>query len=231
MSIEPNALTVAEWQQACQQRAAVYGWFSGLYAAELPEARLQAWLGGELDELLLGLADTGLAAESQRLQAALTSLRDVPYARLELAADFAHAFLLDAKAGALPYGSCYRNDGAQFCGPTEERMRAFLEQSSLVLQPDFKEPADHLAIYLAVMVKLIEQAPQGAMGMGIQALDQAAFLQDGLMTWLPQFADKCQQVSTRFDFYPALAALLLAFVQQDLLFLQDVAQTDTALTR
>lgn len=228
---ETGALDAAQWQQACQQRAVVYGWFSSLYAAELTDAQLNAYLGGDVDGLLQGLANIGLAPESQRLQAALHSLREVPYARLELAADFAQAFLLDAKSGALPYGSCYKNDAAQFCGPTEQRMRSFLAQSSLVLQDDFKEPADHLAIYLAVMVKLIEQAPQDNLRTGVQALDQAAFLQDGLMTWLPMFAEKSRQVTTRFDVYPALAALLLAFVQQDVLFLQDVAQGDAAVSR
>jgi TorA-specific chaperone len=61
----------------------------------------------------------------------------------------------------------------------------------------------------------------------VQALDQAAFLKDGLMDWLALFVDKCQQVGTRYDVYPALASLLLAFVQQDQAFLQDVAQGET----
>lgn len=228
MAAHQTELTAAAWQQACAQRAAVYGWLSSLYAAELSEAGLSAYLGGEMDALLQGLGKLGLADASQRLQEALKRLSDVPYAHLELAADFAQAFLLDAKTGALPYGSCYKSDAAQFCGPTEQRMRSFLEQSSLVLHEDFKEPADHLAIYLAVMVKLIEQAQTDAMRASIQALDQAAFLKDGLMDWLPAFAGKCQQIETRFDFYPALGALAMAFVQQDLLFLQDVAHGDSA---
>ena len=225
-----STLSLHEWQQANQQRAAVYGWFSGLYAAELSDAGLKAWLSGAQDEWLLGLAGTGLTTQTQRLQAAVDCLRDVPHAHLELAADFAQAFLLDAKTGALPYGSCYKSEGAQFCGSSEQRMRSFLEQSSLALQVDFKEPADHLAIYLAVIVKLIEQQQQGDMGTAVQALDQAAFLKEGLMDWLPLFAEKCQGLTTRFDVYPALADLLLHFVQQDLMFLEDVAQEHFALS-
>lgn len=220
----PVALTRTEWQQVCQQRAAVYGWFSSLYARELPAATLAAYEGGELVTLLEGLCRIGLEAPCQRLQLAFDSLREVPHAHLELAADFAHAFLLDAKAGALPYASCYTGKSEEFFGEAEQRMRSFLTQSSLALQEEFKEPADHLAIYLAVMVKLIEQADASAMPTTVQALDQAAFLKDGLMDWLALFVDKCQQVGTRYDVYPALAALLLAFVQQDQAFLQDVAQ-------
>lgn len=220
----PVALTRTEWQQACQQRAAVYGWFSSLYARELPQATLAAYEAGELASLLEGLCSIGLEAPCQRLQQAFDALRDVPHAHLELAADFAHTFLLDAKAGALPYASCYNGKGDAFFGEAEQRMRSFLEQSSLALQEAFKEPADHLAIYLAVMVKLIEQADTSSLPTTVQALDQAAFLKDGLMDWLALFVDKCQQVGTRYDVYPALASLLLAFVQQDQDFLADVAQ-------
>lgn len=105
----------------------------------------------------------------------------MPHAHLELAADFPHMFLLDAKAGALPYASCYTGKAEESFGDAEQRMRSFLAQSSLALQEESKEPADHLAIYLAMMVKLIEQAGTSGMPTTVQALDQAAFLQDGLM--------------------------------------------------
>lgn len=214
-----GALSRAEWQNACRQRAALYGWFSTLYAAELPGPALAQYRAGEARSLLEGLRGIGLAGESERLLAAIDSLRDLPYAHLELAADFAQSFLLDAKTGALPYASCYEGDDPKFCGPAEQRMRHFLAESSLALQEEFKEPADHLAIYLAVMVKVIEQQSASPE----LASDQAAFLRDALLAWLPKFAEQCQRVDTRFDFYPALATLLLAFVQQDELFLRDVA--------
>lgn len=228
MAATTDTMRATEWRDACQQRASVYGWFSSLYAAELPAASLAAYLAGEAQTLLDALSHAGLVDASRRVQTAIESLRDIPYGQLELAADFAQLFLLDAKSGALPYASCYKNDAAQFCGPAEQRMRSFLAQSSLALQDDFKEPADHLAIYLAVMVKLIEQTGKGDTPQAVEALDQTAFLQDGLMDWLPLFVDKCQRVTPRFDFYPAVADLLLAFVQQDQLFLQDVARGSAA---
>ena len=214
-------LSHAEWAHTCQQRAGVYAWFSTLYAAELSEATLNRYLAGEAATLLASLSAIGLDSEGQRLQAAVESLRGIAFGHLDLAADFAQAFLLDAKTGALPYASSYDAGESSFFGPSEQRMREFLTNSSLTLQEDFKEPADHLAIYLAAMAKFLEQA--GGNSPATQAVDQAAFLQDALMGWLPAFVEKCQTLSTRFDFYPALAALLLAFVRQDLAFLEDIA--------
>ena len=40
---------------------------------------------------------------------------------------------------------------------------------------------------------------------------------------LEAFVQRCQQARPRFDFYPALAALLYGFVGEDVLFLDDVA--------
>lgn len=214
-------LSQVEWAHTCQQRAEVYAWFSTLYAAELSQEMLNRYLAGEASTLLASLSAIGLDSEAQRLQTAVQSLSDIAFGHLELAADFAQAFLLDAKTGALPYASCYDAGESSFCGPSEQRMRELLTRFSLKLQEDFKEPADHLAIYLAAMAKFLEQA--GGNSPATQAVDQAAFLQDALMGWLTAFVDKCQKLSTRFDFYPALAALLLAFVIQDLAFLQDIA--------
>lgn len=214
-------LSQAEWTHTCQQRAGVYAWFSTLYAAELPREMLNRYLAGEAATLLASLSAIGMDSESQRLLAAVQSLSGIAFGHLELAADFAQAFLLDAKTGALPYASCYDAGDSSFCGPSEQRMRELLTRSSLTLQEDFKEPADHLAIYLAALAKFLEQT--GGESPATQAVDQAAFLQDALMGWLPAFVDKCQKLSTQFDFYPALAALLLAFVRQDLAFLEDMA--------
>lgn len=46
---------------------------------------------------------------------------------------------------------------------------------------------------------------------------------DALLSWLPEFSARNQTVYPRFDFYPALAALLLAFIEDDTKYLYDVA--------
>ncbi|MFA7428558.1 MAG: molecular chaperone TorD [Rhodospirillaceae bacterium] len=210
------------WARVSRQRALVYGWFSALYAAEVPRATLASYMAGGAAPMLKGFSILGLESEAERLHAALEALRGVDYAHLELAADFAQMFLLDAKGGALPYASVYESEGARLYGPAEERMRAFLAGASLAIQDDFKEPADHLALYLAVMARLIEDNARTA-DSAAAARDQAAFLEDAVLSWLPAFNARSQQASPRFDFYPALAALLTAVVLQDASFVREVA--------
>ena len=175
-------------------------------------------------EPFAGLDELGLAAGLQRFEAAIAELRAVPLARLELAADFAQLFLLDARTGALPYASAYASgEGtAPLYGEAEARMRTVLAAHGLAIQPEFREPADHLAIPLALIADL---ARRDAARPDIPAAagQQAEALRSLLLDWLPRFADRCQQARPRFDVYPALAALLLGFVQADLQFLDVLA--------
>lgn len=210
--------SAAEWRLVCKQRAWVYAWFSTLYEAELSDAALKAYFAGEAAPLLGGLCALGLDAEVGRFQAALGDLRNAPLARLELAADFAQMFLLDLKSGAPPYASVYAGDDPQFCGAAERQMRQFLAAAALSIDTRFREPADHLAVYLAFMRHKLEGHAE--------ACDQADFLDGALLDWLPRFVERNQKSKPQFDLYPALAALLLAFVQRDALFLRDVAMQD-----
>ncbi len=227
--VEQTALGAVQWRLANRQRAQLYGWFASLYAAEVSEVALEGYLGDGYQPLYAGLSDLGLGAGVARLQAAIEALRTLPLARLELAADFAQLFLLDAKTGALPYASVYEDEGkgSVLYGAAEERMRSFLAESGLAIQADFREPADHLAVYLALVAKLAEQdAEQGidSIDFATAAFEQLSFLQAGLLGWLEAFVQRCQQARPRFDFYPALATLLHGFVREDVLFLDDVAQ-------
>lgn len=215
-------LSPGEWAGVSEQRALVYDWFSTLYAAEIPRHRLAAYLAGEAAPFFEGFSTMGLGVEAGRLQAAIEALRPVDDAHLELAADFAQMFLLDAKAGALPYASAHDTEQGHLFGPAEARMRAFLANASLAIRDDFKEPADHLAVYLASMARIaLEQARTA--DIAAAARDQSAFLGDALLPWLGHFARRSQKAPQRFDVYPALAALLIAFVEQDASFLADAA--------
>src|SRR5690606_369405 len=103
--------------------------------------------------------DLGLTAELERLDAAIAALCGESLPRLELAADFAQLFLLDGKTSALPYASAYEGKAAAspLYGAAEARMRSFLAARALAIEPDFREPADHLAVPLAFMAELAEK--------------------------------------------------------------------------
>ena len=217
------ALSAVEWEQSSRSRSLVYGWFSTLYAAEVSRPMLKAYLAGEAASLFDCLADAGMGADVGRLKIAIDALRDVPHAHLELAADFAQLFLLDAEAGALPYASAYDKEHLQLYGPAEARMRAFLVTELLVVRDEFKEPADHLAIYLSLMARFAEQ-DASTDNRPLAARNQADFLQQALLSWLPSFVSRNMQASPRFDFYPALAALLVGFVEHDARFVRELTE-------
>lgn len=217
-------ITRAEWELASAQRSRLYGWFSALYKEEIPETMFERYFAGGPFKPFTGLAELGLEAEVGRLETAVASLRDIPLARLELAADFAQLFLLDARAGALPYASAYEGEGSAstLYSTAEARMREFLTSRRLAIQQEFREPADHLAVLLSLLAHVAEQQSSGC-DMEAAAGEQAALLRVALLDWLPRFVERCQQVKQKFDFYAALATLLLGFVRADLHFLDDIA--------
>jgi len=224
VATDAAALSPAEWHFAATQRAGLYGWFSHLYAQEVSEALYRSHFADGGFAPFAGLAELGLAAEVQRLDAALAALRAEPLPRLELAADFAQLFLLDGRTSALPYASVYagKDTASPLFGAAEARMRDFLTARALALQADFREPADHLAVPLALLAELAGKEATAA-DLPAAAAAQAAFIRTALLDWLPRFAERCQQARPRFDVYPALAALLLGFVRADVAFLEDVA--------
>lgn len=217
-------LSPEEWQFASRQRAGLYGWFARLYAEEVSEQMYLSHFANGGFAPFAGLAELGLAAEVQRLDAAIAALRAEQLPRLELAADFAQLFLLDGKTSALPYASAYEGKDAAspLYGAAEARMRDFLAARALTLQADFREPADHLAVPLAVMAELADK-DAAAEDIAMVAAAQAGFIRTALLEWLPHFVARCQKALPRFDVYPALAALLLGFVRADVAFLEDVA--------
>ena len=218
-----DTLLATQWPAICQQRARFYDWFCALFARELDAAQIAAYGRGEAAPLLDGCARLGLADAANRVQQAVAGFNLLDQARIELAADFAQLFLLDQRSAALPYASFYIDAGQRLYGPQEAAMRAFLAEGGLQVQADFREPADHLAVYLAAlahwsrtMAKLADEAAQAE-----AARQQAEFLATVLLSWLPEFVARCQAIRVSSDFYPALAALLLAFVTADAEALQD----------
>lgn len=99
-NIEP--ISAAQWQLAAVQRARVYDWLAALHAREIDDAGLGACFAGAFAPMLDGLAALGLTRECERLRRAIDELRTTALARLELAADFAQLFLLDARHSAPP---------------------------------------------------------------------------------------------------------------------------------
>ncbi|MGL4673458.1 MAG: molecular chaperone TorD [Wohlfahrtiimonas sp.] len=208
-----------EWLAVNEQRAAIYQWFSAWFALEQTQAQLDCYHTEELNSLYKLFDEIGLISECARFQASMAELLKDQDATLELSADFAQHFLLDDKVSALPYASFYLEDGKLY-GDVETKMREFLSENKLAVSTEFKEPADHLAVYLELMAHWIQNDRNFAEHPRINA-EQALFLTNGLLSWLPDFVDASQKQKLKYDVYSALSELLLAFVHVDILVLKE----------
>lgn len=212
-------MTQAEWSAINEQRATIYQWFGSLFALEQTQEQLDCYKNQQLDNLYAVLAGLGLANEVDRFQKAMAKALQDDAVVLELSADFAQHFLLDDKVSTLPYASFYLEDGMLY-GDVETKMKEFLANNQLVISDDFKEPADHLAVYLYLMSYWIRRSDH-IEDQDTVNQEQSIFLENGLLNWLPDFVEKSQKQKLKYDVYSSLSALLLAFIKVDLLLLQE----------
>lgn len=214
-----DELSLTELHEA---RVQIYQWFSQQFLTELAEGPWQALSQHQLSPFFDLLTDLGLEAEVTAYTQALEQLKQQygDEARIRLASDFAHAFLLSGRDSALPYASAYEADAdGQLYGVATRVMKQFLQQVGLSLPAEFTEPEDHLVVYLVVLSALA--APERGKPEKTQLAQQLDFVEQALLSWLPQFVAAVQKVSLHSTVYPRLATLLLAYVQQDQRFLKN----------
>lgn len=212
-------ITQEEWTAINEQRAIIYQWFGSLFALEQTQDQLYCYKDNQLDGLYAVLTQIGLSDEVDRFQRAITELLKDDNATLELSADFAQHFLLDDKVSTLPYASFYLEDGKLY-GDVETKMKEFLSNNNLAVVENFKEPADHLAVYLYLMSHWI-QYPINFSDQAQINQEQSVFLTNGLLNWLPEFAKESQKQRLKYDVYSSLSALLLAFISVDIELLKE----------
>ncbi|EJB9629318.1 molecular chaperone TorD, partial [Salmonella enterica] len=146
-----------------------------------------------------------LAASVALLEQKIAALSLRQDAQLELAADFCGLFLMTDKKSALPYASQY---------PQQESgmIKHLLLEAGMEVNDGFKEPADHLAIYLELLSHL-----HFSLGESFQQRRMNKLLQktlSSLLDWLPEFTNNCVKHDP-YGFYAALSQLLLAIVRFD----------------
>ncbi|WP_170755877.1 molecular chaperone [Ruegeria lacuscaerulensis] len=102
---------------------------------------------------------------------------------------YSRIFDMGGKHGALPYASIYLSDSGRLFQQPARDMAALLQELDMRLPTDLKEPPDHLAVQLQVMAELLDRADQG----DDLPLTPSEFLDRYVLTWLPQFAHRCEQ--------------------------------------
>ncbi|MGK7572968.1 molecular chaperone TorD, partial [Salmonella enterica] len=133
---------------AQEQYACVYAWLALLFFREVDDEGLIQLQSAEIaDWLALLKRQPALAASVALLEQKIAALSLRQDAQLELAADFCGLFLMTDKKSALPYASQY---------PQQEpgMIKHLLLEAGMEVNDDFKEPTDHLAIYLELLSHL-----------------------------------------------------------------------------
>ncbi|WP_063815271.1 molecular chaperone TorD [Salmonella enterica] len=191
---------------AQEQYACVYAWLALLFFREVDDEGLIQLQSAEIaDWLALLKRQPALTASVALLEQKIAALSLRQDAQLELAADFCGLFLMTDKKSALPYASQY---------PQQEpgMIKHLLLEAGMEVNDDFKEPTDHLAIYLELLSHLHFSLGESFQQRRMNKLRQKTL--SSLLEWLPEFTNNCLKHDP-YGFYAALSQLLLAIVRFD----------------
>lgn len=204
------------WEAHWHSENVVSRWLATLFSAELSREALGCYSKGEAGPILQLLREEyALETEVKRIENALAALTVFSSAHLELAADFAELFLVDARTSVPPYASFWNDGERLFQGETAQRMAERLTRSGFSVTQDFNEPADHLAVmleYLGYLCERLATLPQGSRKDELEYI--RSYLRTELCSWLPAFAARCNEAHPASDLYPAVASLTAAWCQQ-----------------
>lgn len=222
-ALPDDANESADWSSTWESEGLLCRWLATLLGAELDESTLARYRRGEAWPLLGLLRDEhGLVDEVARVERALSTLVMFITPQLELAADFTELFLADARSGAPPYASLYADERGRFHGAPAERMEARLAAAGYTIRREVGEPADHLAImldYLArgllALAEASDKEEGGESGETREAMrrELRAFLDEELCPWLPRLVARSAGTTTASDLYPAVLALMAAYLE------------------
>ncbi|WP_159566281.1 molecular chaperone TorD [Budvicia diplopodorum] len=193
--------------QISRQRAEIYRWFSVFFAQELKQEQIDVLQQPSTVQHLLALKLTPpLEQPVSQFQGFLNQALKRLDNQLELAADYGTLFLMPPPEGVLLYAGYYPPNT-----PQDSRLAMWEYLRYIGYTCSQNEPPDHLAIQLEVLATLITTEPP---------LAQLNFIQQRLLNWLPLFERRCQQ-QDKFGFYSSLSSLLVAFIQQDIILLDE----------
>lgn len=204
-----------------EKRAEIYWWLSSLFAKELTEQELEAYQTPDIRSFLTGLSENEeLKGSVDKVVDALNRLQTREDAQLELAADFCELFLTSDKNAALPYASMYIGESGLLNDKPAQEMAALMEEKGIAIKEGLNEPADHIALELDFLGNMIIRSNELEKLEHINdaLLDQKAFIEKYLLSWFPQFKEKCVQ-HDEFGFYAGVASLLVDFCQLDCAYL------------
>ncbi len=179
------------------------------------------------------LPDTGLSAILDNLEGRLANVSEpaakcVSRMRKEiendqnfkaLKVDFARLFVGPYKLLAAPYGSVYLDAGRTIMGDSTLDVKSRYREAGLDTAKNFKEAPDHIVAELEFMYYLILKEVEAFSNSDIEtAIDfiqkQRSFLEDHLMSWVPEFAGNIIEHAETL-FYQNLAKATETFLKEN----------------
>ena len=140
------------------------------------------------------------------------------YSNEDLAVEYARLFVGPFELKAPPYGSVYLDGGRRVMGDSTIEVVRIYEKAGMVMDKDFKELPDHIAVELEFMYYLIYKE--------MEALEKSEkdkalafgetrnrFFNRFLSPWISPFCEKIKE-TTDNHFYIALANCLSTFVSK-----------------
>jgi TorA maturation chaperone TorD len=138
------------------------------------------------------------------------------YSNEDLAVEYARLFVGPYELKAPPYGSVYLDGERRVMGNSTMEVIKLHEEAGLVMDKDFKELPDHIAVELEFMYYLIYKEMEA-----LEKLEKDKALAFGeirnhffnrfLSPWIPPFCEKIKE-TTDNNFYIALADCLSIFI-------------------
>jgi TorA specific chaperone len=183
--------------------AAIAAWLAGVFIAPMSVDVVTEYCSPGGAVLLQALGDElGCNPGIDRMRLALdgdASPREIQR-RLSIAYNLLFEGVHDSQTVAL-YESAYNAQSSRLFQQATADMESMLQHCGLTVAADCCEPPDHLSIELALLGALLQSESQQHVGL----------LRDRLLTWIPEFADRCNDADTS-GFYSGAAMVLHEFL-------------------
>jgi len=149
-----------------------------------------------------------------------------------LAGEFARIFLgsgvLNGNA-AFPYESVYTSSHGLVMQEARDEVLAVYRSQGIDKDETWKDPEDHIALELEFMGVLSRRCGEAVAAGDDEAAKslvktQYCFLTDHMLNWAPRFLGDIKKYA-EVDFYPAFAALATAWLEDEKVLLEDIAES------
>ena len=193
----------------------MYRLLAGFFARELTDENIRSIQTGDTAELMNALEEIqAYAPIIAHLKDYFNAVTGTEQAVLDLAESYAWLFhgVAGPNAASLT-ASVYLSPNGNLRQEPDAEIHTLSQKHGLSFKNCVNEPCDHLSVILEFVAWLNEQA-QSAEDPAPWIKEQKFVIEKYLLSWLPDFAEQCQQ-GDRIGFYAWLAKDTLVFVTDD----------------